>query len=120
MGVRIAGIAWLKVDGDQYPLRGDFTVSPSPYERTGIGGQDYVHGYSELPRVPFISGNVSLVPELSIEDIEAITDATVTAELANGHVYVLREAWTRAAFELNAHDGQVNVRFEGTSCDELI
>lgn len=119
MGVRIAGVAYLKVDGNQYPLRGNFTVSPSAVERAGIAGQDYVHGYSELPRVPFIEGDVSLVPELSMEDVQAVVDATVTAELANGRTYVLRQAWTRAALELNTHDGQVRIRFEGTSCDEL-
>src|SRR5262245_5075530 len=119
MAQRIAGIAFLKVDGDLYPLRGNFTVSPSPYERAGLAGQDYVHGYSELPRVPYIAGDVSLVPELSMEDVANITNATVTAELANETVYVLREAWCRAAFELNTRDGQTRVRFEGITCDEI-
>jgi len=118
MAQRIAGIAWLKVDSDMFPLRGNFTVSPSKYERAGIAGQDYVHGYSELPRVPYIEGDVSLLPDLSMEDIEAITNSTVTAELANGNVYVLTEAWCKSALELNAREGQVRVRFEGVSCQE--
>jgi len=119
MAQRFAGIAYLKVDGDQYPLRGNFTVSPSPLERAMIAGQDYVHGYSELPRVPYIEGDVSLVPELSTEDVERVINSTVTAELANGKVYVLRQACCKAAFDLNAHDGLVRVRFEGVSCDEI-
>ena len=119
MAQRIAGIAFLKVDGDLYPLRGNFTVSPSPIERAGIAGQDYVHGYSELPRVPYIEGDVSLVRELSIEDLGDIVNATVTAELANDKTYVLREAWCRSALELNTREGQTRVRFEGVSCDEI-
>jgi hypothetical protein len=119
MAPRIAGVAFLKVDGNLYPLRGNFTVSPSAVERQGIAGQDRVHGYSELPRVPFIEGDVSLVPELSMEAVEQVTAATVTAELANGKVYVLREAWCRSALELNTREGQVRVRFEGTACDEI-
>jgi hypothetical protein len=119
MAQRIAGIAFLKVDGNQFPLRGNFTVSPSPLERAMIAGQDYVHGYSELPRVPYIEGDVSLDPSLSTTDTELITNATVTAELANGKVYVLRQAVCKAAFDLNAHDGLVRVRFEGISCDEV-
>lgn len=119
MGQRIAGIAFLKVDSDLYPLRGNFTVSPSPIERTGIAGQDYVHGYSELPRVPFIEGDISLVPELSMEDVALIVNSTVTAELANGKTYSLKEAWCRAALELNTREGQTRVRFEGTSCEEI-
>ena len=119
MAQRIAGIAFLKVDGNLYPLRGNFTVSPSALERAGIAGQDYVHGYSELPRVPYIEGDVSLDPALSMDAVEAATNVTVTAELANDKVYVLREAWCRSALELNTREGQVRVRFEGISCDEI-
>lgn len=119
MAQRIAGIAFLKVDGDLYPLRGNFTVSPSPTERAGIAGQDYVHGFSELPRVPYIEGDVSLVPELSMEDVSNIVNSVVTAELANGKTYSLKEAWCRSAFELNTREGQTRIRFEGTTCVEI-
>lgn len=119
MAKRIAGIAFLKYDGNQMPLRGNLTVSPSEIERTGIAGQDGVHGYSETPRVPYIEGDVSLPPELSVEDLGNVTEATVTAELANGRTYVLTQAWTKAAFDLNTHDGMTRVRFEGFRCDEL-
>lgn len=119
MGVAIAGTAFLKVDGNQYPLKGSFTVSPSPVERSGIAGQDFVHGFQELPRIPFIEGDVSTVPEISLEDIDAITDATVTAELKNGKTYVLRNAWCKSALEINTADGQFRVRFEGYQCDEI-
>ena len=85
----------------------------------GIAGQDGVHGYSELPRVPFIEGDVSLDPAISAVAIEAITNSTITADLANGRTYVLREAWCKSALELQTHDGQVRVRFEGLSCDEI-
>lgn len=119
MGKRIAGTAYLKVDGGQYALRGSFTVSIDAFEREGIAGQDAVHGHKEMPRVPFIEGDISLVPELSIEDLAEVTDATVTAELANGRVYLLREAWTAGARELDTEEGKTSVRFEGMSGEEL-
>jgi hypothetical protein len=120
MGVPVAGTAYCKVDGAQLALKGSFTVSPSAVDRTGIAGQDGVHGYQELPRVPFIEGDISTLPGVSVEDLEQITDATVTAELLNGSVYVLRSAWCKSAFEINTHDGQYRVRFEGVSCDEIL
>jgi Phage tail tube protein len=120
MAQRVAGIAFLKVDGDLLPLRGNFTVSPTALERAGIAGQDYVHGYSELPRVPYIEGDVTLHPTVSIEDIERQTNVTVTAELANDHTYVLREGWCTSALELNTRDGQTRIRWEGISCDEIV
>jgi len=129
MAPRIAGIAYLKVNAEQsqnsggpirqLPLRGNFTISPSTYEKAMLAGQDYVHGYSEVPRVPFIEGDVSLLPELSVVDVANMLNITVTAELANGRVYTLIEAVCTAAFELNARDGLMRVRFEGKWCDEF-
>lgn len=116
---RIGGIAFLKVDGRQYPLRGSFTVSPSPTERTGIAGQDYVHGYTEIPRVPFIEGDVSTTPEVSLETLQGVKDATVQAELANGKKYVLRNAWIKSAGDINTREGMIHVRFEGLDCQEI-
>jgi hypothetical protein len=92
----------------------------SRQERTGIAGQDSVHGYSELPVVPYVSGDVSTIPGTSVEDIDAVTDATITAELANGTVYVLRNAWRAERSTINTRDGQFNVKFEGLTCDELV
>jgi Phage tail tube protein len=119
MAQRIAGTAFFKVDGNILPLRGAFTVSPSSLTREGISGQDYVHGYSEMPRVPSITGDVSTTPDLSMETLELMTNVTVTAELANGKTYVLREAWCKSALENATREGQMKVTFEGVSCDEL-
>ena len=58
-------------------------------------------------------------PLLSMDDVEAVVNATVTAELANGKTYVLREAWCTSALELNTREGQVRVTWQGVSCDEI-
>jgi len=115
---RIAGIAYIKVNGQQFPLRGNFTVTPTDVERTGIAGQDGFHGYSEMPRVPSIEGDITTLPGLSIENLQSMTNETVTAELANGTTYVLREAFTAGVREINAQEGSVRVRWEGATCYE--
>jgi hypothetical protein len=115
----IAGTAFLKYDGGMLPLKGNLTVSGSPVERTGIAGQDYVHGYQELPRVPYIEGDISTLPEISLDTLEAVINATVTAELINGSTYVLRNAWVKGPLDINTHDGQFRIRFEGLQCDEM-
>ena len=120
MAQAIAGTAYLKVDAQQYPLKGAFVVSPGSIIRTGIAGQDGVHGYQEMPRIPYIEGDVSSTPDISFEAIEQLTDVTVTAELINGHVYVLRNAWQRGEIEINTRDGQARIRFEGLACDEIL
>lgn len=119
MAQRFAGIAYLRVDGNQLALRGNFTVSPSPIERTMIAGQDGVHGFQELPRVPFIEGDLSTTPEMNLEDIDGQTDVNVVAQLANGKQYSLVGATCKAALEANTRDGQVRVRWEGLWMEEI-
>jgi hypothetical protein len=119
MAIRFAGVAFVMVDAQQYRLRGNLTVSPSPVERTMIAGQDVVHGYQELPRVPYIECDLSAMPDLSLEDLLDQTDVTVVAELANGIAYSLHNATVKGAFEENTRDGQLRVRWEGLWCEEL-
>jgi len=118
MAVRIAGTAFVKVDGTQYALRGNFTVSPSTKERQMLAGQDGVHGFSEMPRVPFIEGDISMQPGFSLTDAQAITNSTITAELANGSTYTLINAATTAAFSINTREGIVHIRWEGIFSNE--
>jgi uncharacterized protein YlzI (FlbEa/FlbD family) len=120
MSNRFAGVAYWSVDGRQLAVRGNLEVMPSRFERTGIAGQDRVHGYSELPVVPYIAGDVSTLEGTAVESVDAVTDATITVEMANGSVYVLRNAWRAERSTVNTRDGQFHVRFEGLSCDELV
>jgi hypothetical protein len=117
---KVGGVAFLKVDGFQYLLRGDLTVSIDRYERTGVAGQDSVHGYTENPRVPFISATLTDIGGMSLAQLQNVTCSTVTAELNNGKVYILRDAWTAEARELNTAEGSVEVRFEGMAGEELL
>jgi len=119
MAIRFAGVALVKTDGRNIPLRGNLTVSPNSVERNMLAGQDAVHGYQELPRVPFIELDMSTLPEVEIEDIEAQVNVTVVAQLANGKQYSLSEATCRGGIEINARDGQARIRWEGMRCEEM-
>ena len=119
MAQRVAGTAYLFVDGNQLALRGNFTVSPSPVERTMLAGQDGVHGYQELPRVPWLAGDLTTMPDMNLEDLDAMTDVTVMAQLANGKNYSFANATCKAGLEANTRDGQVMVRWEALSCTEF-
>ena len=121
MAQKFAGIAYLSVGQlGQVALRGNFTVSSSPVERTMLAGQDGVHGFQELPRVPYIEGDLSLVPGLALEDLDGQIDVQVVAQLANGHTYTLVGGVCKSALEANTRDGQVKVRWEGIWCSELV
>ena len=119
MGIRVGGVAYLKVDGQTIPLRGNLTIHPNQTERTGVAGQDGPQGYTEMPRVPAIEADVTTDPGFSISDALNVTDATVQAECANGMVYVLRSAWQAGLTDLNTVEGSAKFRWEGLSMDEF-
>jgi Phage tail tube protein len=116
---RIAGVGSLTVDGVQIATRANLTVSPDPVEREMLAGQDRVHGYREMPRVPYIETDSSLQVDFPIESLILMINVTVIADLADGRIFVLREGVYKAPTEINTHDGQFKIRFEGVSCEEI-
>lgn len=113
----VAGTAYVKVDGAQLALGGDFTVSPDMFEREGLTGLSGVVGYKEMPRVPFIKGTVYKTG-LKLKDVLKWTSVTVTAELIDGTVVTLREAWVKGGHELNAAEGTFEIEFNGMGSSE--
>lgn len=120
MADKIGGVAYLKVDGTQYALRGNLVVSPDPFEREGVAGQDGVHGFKETPVVPYIEGDITDMGGLSLEKLRAIVDNTITVELANGKTYVARNAWIAGKRELNTAEGTTKARFESKQISEML
>ena len=116
---RIGGVLNLTVDGTQYALRGNWSVSPSSVKREGVAGQDGVHGYVETPIVPGAKGDLTTTSGLSVTALQNITNSTVQLTLANGKTYVLSQAWTNAAFEIATAEGKVGVDFGCFTCDEV-
>ena len=119
MGRRVAGILFLKVDGELFQAKGEFTYNINPTKRESVVGQDEVHGFSETPKVQFIEGSITDNDELDLPNFLSIRDATVTLELANGKVIILREAFYAADGDVTSSQGEIQVRFEGLDGDEI-
>lgn len=110
---RIAGIAYITVNGKQLALKGDLVVNFSKRKREGIAGQDGVHGYSEMPKIPSIKGKVSKVAGLSMDEVDNWTDVTCVVEGANGQtVAVGRNGWSVSDNELNTQSGDFDLELQ--------
>ncbi|EPA95254.1 phage tail tube protein [Pseudomonas sp. G5(2012)] len=116
---RIGGIIALKVNGDMYFAKGNFTYNLGKPKKEGVVGSDRVHGYKEVPQVPFIEGEITDRNELNLEDLVTLDDATATLELANGKVIMLREAWYAGEGTGNTEEGNIALRLEGMSAEEV-
>lgn len=119
MANRVGGIIELKIDGSIMSAKGNFTYNIGRGKKEAVIGADAVHGYKETPQVAFIEGEVTDRGSLSLESLVSITDATVYLRLANGKIIVLREAWYAADGTGNTDEGNIGVRFEGMSGEEV-
>jgi len=115
---RLAGVAYLTVDGTNYMLAGDFTYSVSKVLRETLTGQDRVHGYSEKPVAGKMSCSVRDAGGLSVASFNAMTNVTVTVELANGKTIVGRNMWTVEPQEVKTAEAIFEVKWEGFSVEE--
>lgn len=114
----IAGTLFFKIDGQQFQARGAFKVQPNLFSKTGLAGQDGIHGYKEEPIIPYIEGEISDAGGLSLRQLQSVTDSTITCELRSGKGYVLQNAWYSGETVLDTVEGKVPVKFEGLDCQE--
>lgn len=112
---KIAGTAFFKVDGVQYSLRGNFKISLGSVERESVVGMDQYHGIKEMPHAASIECDLTDNPDIDINVLESLTNVTVTAELINEKVAVLRNASQVNKLDLDVGEGQMTVKFEGPS-----
>jgi hypothetical protein len=115
---RLAGIAYITVDGRNYMLSGDLAYQVSKVTRETLTGQDAVHGYSEKPVAGHISATLRDSGALTVADFNAMTNVTVVCELANGKTIVGRNMWTTDVQEVKTAEATFDVKFEGFSVEE--
>lgn len=116
---RVGGIIELKIDGSIQSAKGNFTYNIGRGKKEAVIGADAVHGYKETPQVAFIEGEITDKDTLNLEALVTTTDATVYLRLANGKIIVLRSAWYAAEGTGNTDEGNIGVRFEGMSGEEI-
>lgn len=115
----LAGTARITANGVTYMLVGDLSYSPSSVKRETKSGQDGVHGYSEMPIPGKIGGTLRDTGSLTVADLNAMADATVVLDLANGKTIIGRNMWTVDSQEVKTAEGTFEVAFEGPSVTEV-
>lgn len=119
MSQRRGGIIQVQINGELQDAKGDFTYNLGRPVREAVVGSDAVHGYTEKPQVAFVEGEITDRGTLDLDGLVRLENATVTLELANGKVIVLREAWFAGEGTGNTGEGNIAVRFEGKSGEEI-
>lgn len=75
---------------------------------------DRVHGYAEEAVEASIDCVISVTKNTNLNEIKAITDATITFEADTGQLWALKNAWSSVPPEITAGEGgKVPVKFIG-------
>lgn len=119
MATRIGGIIRLRLNGVLKKAKGDFSYNMGANKREMKAGADGVHGYVEMIQIPFIEGAITDESEVNVNDILNFT-GEVVLELNNGKTVVLSNAVYASEGGIGTAEGEIEARFEGMSCREIL
>jgi hypothetical protein len=116
---RVGGVIELKVDGSILSAKGNFTYNLGRPKREAVVGADTVHGFKETPQACFIEGEITDHASVSLDALTRLENVTAYLRLANGKVIVLRDAWYAGEGTGNTEEGNLGLRLEGISAEEI-
>ncbi len=111
---RIAGTCYFKLDGLQISATGGVEVPMNTKVRDDVIGLDGSVDHKETHRAPYVKFTGKVPKDFPVDKITESTEMTITAELANGQVYVLSQAWLHGEANHNPEEGTVDLEFHGT------
>lgn len=118
-GQRKGGMIQVQVAGVMHDAKGTFTYGLGTPKRDAIVGADAVHGFKEVPQVPFVEGAFTDRAGLDAKALFNTEGATVTLTLANGKTVILQDAWYAGEGTISTEEGEIGIRFEGKSAEEI-
>lgn len=114
MGRKVAGVCFIKADDVQFEVEGGVEVPLSKTMREPVESLSNESGhFSEKGMIPFVKLTSIADPGIDIDKITNATDLTVTAELANGWIYTLTEAYLSGDNTVKGDEGKIDLQFNG-------
>lgn len=113
MAKRVAGICYIKVDGEQLEVSGSVETPLAETKKEAVVALAGVAGYKETAIAPYVKLSAVFGREFPLAKLTKGTAMTVTAELANGKVYTLSDAWLNGEPAAKGDDGTVELEFNG-------
>ncbi len=113
MAKRVAGICYIKVDGEQLSVEGGVECPLMDVKRETVMALNGPAGYKETALAPYIKVSANLVPGFPLQKLRDGVAMTITAELANGTVYTLSDAWVNGEPSAKGDEGKTELEFGG-------
>lgn len=114
MAKRVAGIAYIKVNGAQLEVSGGIEANVGEVTRESVKGLSGTAGFKETHRTPGVKLSAIFRDDFPMDTVTKATDMTITCEFPNGKVYTLSDAFMVGEPTAKADDGTIELEFEGT------
>jgi len=111
------GRAFVTVAGKRLATKEGAKLGFGNMERTANMGDAGVLGYTEKPTVPYVECTIAHDTNTSLQELAEMTDVPVLFDTDTKKSFVLRNAWCAKALEMDK--GDIAVRFEAMSCEEV-
>ena len=113
----IAGAANIYVNGQSYPLRGEFTYQVSVDKNETVAGLDGVHGRKRTPMPGQIKAKFTNTAGL---DVAALCfPDRIVADLSNGKTVTGSNMWNTDQPSVNVDEGTAEFTWEGRDVSEF-
>lgn len=114
---QVTGRVYITVAGKRLRSKEGAKLKYSDFSREGVTADTGVAGYKEKTEVPEVECTIIHAADVSLKEIGAIKSATISFDTDTGKSFVLTEAWVMGALELGG--GEVSVKFQAMTCDEV-
>jgi hypothetical protein len=114
MANRVAGICFIKVDGQQFEVKGSVEAPLMSTMRENVMSLTGLAGFKETAQRQFIKVLGVFTRDFPVNLFRSSTNMTVTAEMANGKVYTLAGAYLEGEIVASGDEGEVEMEFTGT------
>lgn len=113
MSKKIAGTCYIKADGVQFEVAGGVEVPLSAVKRETVMADGGPAGFSETATAPYVKLTAVFGKDFPLQKLQDATDMTVTAELANGKVYTLSDAYVQGEPAIKGSEAMIDLEFGG-------
>jgi hypothetical protein len=110
---KIAGMAFIRIDGQQFSTNGEFEATSQGFKATPIPASDGTIHYSEEVVADKVSGTLLTTTELDPQTVVDARDVTVQIEFKNGKVFILKNGFFTGDPTISSKDGTMSVEWSG-------